>query len=117
MVGPRGYEVVSCEWDFREGGSWRVVQRNPEGEQFGFRGEFKEISRPGKIVWTFEFEGAPGYISTETLSLTENGGITTLTASAIYQSVEHRDAMLQSGMEKGAAETWDRLAEYVETIR
>jgi uncharacterized protein YndB with AHSA1/START domain len=34
----------------------------------------------------------------------------------MFDSVEDRDAMLQSGMEEGAAETLDRLAEYVDTI-
>lgn len=46
-----------CEMDFRPGGAWRFVLRRPDGNQYGFRGEFREIKPPERIVWTFEFEG------------------------------------------------------------
>ena len=115
--GPRKYETVSAEVDFREGGTWRIVHRGPEGDEHGFRGEFREIVPPEKIVWTFEYEGAPGQIAVETLTLEERDGKTTLTAISDAGSKEARDAILESGMQEGAAETWDRLAEYVETLR
>ena len=114
--GPRRYEVASCEFDFRVGGRWRILHRGPDGEEHGFRGEFREIVRPERIVWTFEYEGMPGHISVETLTLTEDSGRTTLTATSVFDSKEDRDGMLQSGMEEGAAETWDRLAEYVASM-
>jgi uncharacterized protein YndB with AHSA1/START domain len=105
--GPRKYEVVSAEYDFRPGGKWRIVHRGPDGDEHGFRGEFREIVPPERIVWTFEYEGAPGSIAVETLTLTtlSDGG-----------SKEARDAMLESGMQEGAAETFDRLDEYLETL-
>ncbi|MDQ3877902.1 MAG: SRPBCC family protein [Actinomycetota bacterium] len=112
--GPRRYEVASCEIDFRPGGKWRMVQRDPDGDEFAFRGEYKEIARPELISWTFEFEGWPGAISTETMQLAEQNGKTTLTATAVYGSREHRDAMLESGMADGAGEAFDRLEEYLE---
>ena len=115
--GPRRYEVASCEIDFRPGGAWRIVHRGPEGEEeHGFRGEYREIARPERIVWTFEWEGMPGHISVDTLTLEEEGGKTRLTATSAFDSVEDRDGMLQSGMEEGAAETWDRLEEYLQTL-
>lgn len=114
--GPRRYEITSCELDFRPGGSWRIVHRDPEGVEHGFRGEFREIVRPERIVWTFEYEGAPGDVSVETLTLEEHDDKTTLTATSVFDSMEARDAMLRSGMEEGAAETWDRLAEYLEVL-
>src|SRR4051794_2745815 len=76
--GPRRYEVASCEFDFRPGGKWRIVHRGSEGQEFGFRGEFREIVRPERIEWTFEFEGWPGKISVQTLTLDEHDGKTTL---------------------------------------
>ncbi|HEX2234710.1 MAG TPA: SRPBCC family protein, partial [Actinomycetota bacterium] len=76
--GPRQYEVVQCELDFRPGGAWRVVHRGPDGQEYAFRGEFREIVAPERIVWTFEFEGMPGSVSTETLTLEEQDGKTTL---------------------------------------
>jgi uncharacterized protein YndB with AHSA1/START domain len=105
--------MVSCEMDFRPGGRWRYVLRKPNGHEYAFRGEFREIVPPERIVWTFEFEGAPGDVAVETLTLVERDGITTLTTRSVAASREARDAVLQSGMEAGAAETWDRLEEYV----
>ena len=116
--GPRKYEVASCEIDFRPGGSWRIVHKSAdEPEEHGFRGEFREIVRPERIVWTFEWEGLPGHISVETLTLEEQDGKTTLTARSVYDTVEDRDGMLQSGAAEGAAETWDRLDEYLASLK
>jgi uncharacterized protein YndB with AHSA1/START domain len=115
--GPRRYEVSSCEMDFRPGGAWRIVHRGADGTEHGFRGEFREIVRPERIVWTFEYEGMPGHVSVDTLTLQERDGKTSLTATSVFDSVEDRDGMLQSGMQEGAAETWDRLAEYLELLK
>jgi uncharacterized protein YndB with AHSA1/START domain len=115
--GPRRYEIISCDVDFRPGGAWRIVHRDPEGEEYAFRGEFREIVRPERIVWTFEFEGMPGNVSVETLTLEESDGKTTLTATSVFDTVEARDGMLESGMETGAAETYDRLDEYLEVLK
>ena len=115
--GPRKYEVASCEIDFRPGGKWRVVHRGPDGEEHGFRGEFREIVRPQRIVWTFEYEGMPGHISVDTLTLEEHEGKTTVRATSVLDTVEDRDGMLESGMESGAAESYDRLDEYLEVLK
>jgi uncharacterized protein YndB with AHSA1/START domain len=68
------------------------------------------------MVRTFEFEGAPGHVSVETLTLVEQGGKTTLTARSVFPTPEERDAMLRSGMEGGAREAMDRLAEYLNVM-
>ena len=115
--GPRRYEIASCEMDFRPGGAWRIVHRGADGDEHGFRGEFREIVRPERIVWTFEFEGMPGHVSVDTVTFEEHDGKTTLTATSVFDTVEDRDGMLQSGMQEGAAETWDRLEEYLEELR
>jgi len=114
--GPRKYEVISAEYDFRPGGTWRIAHRGPEGDEHGFRGEFREIVPPERIVWTFEYEGAPGEIAVETMTLEEHDGKTTLTVISDAGSKEARDAVLKSGMQEGAAETYDRLEEYVATL-
>jgi uncharacterized protein YndB with AHSA1/START domain len=115
--GPRKYTVASCEMDLRPGGTWRIVHRGPDGEEHGFHGEFREIVRPDRIVWTFEYEGMPGHVSVDTLILEEQDGKTTITATSVFDSVEDRDGMLESGMESGAAETYDRLDEYLEVLK
>lgn len=114
--GPAKYEVADCEIDFREGGKWRLVHRGPDGDEYAFRGEFREIVPPKRITWTFEYEGAPGQISVETLTLEEVDGKTNLTAISVYESKADRDAMLESGMEDGARETWDRLEAYAQSL-
>ncbi len=111
--GPRRYEVAKCELDFRPGGKWRFVQRGADGQEFAFRGEIREIVPNERVVQTFEFEGFPGHISVETLTLTEQDGKTIWTSRSVFDSVEDRDGMLQSGMEDGANETMDRLEEYL----
>ena len=116
--GPRKYEVASCEIDFRPGGSWRITHKSEDGpEEHGFRGEYREIVRPERIVWTFEYEGMPGHISVETLTLEEQDGKTEVTARSVFDTVEDRDGMLQSGMEGGAVETYERLDEYLESLK
>ena len=115
--GPRRYEVAKCDLDFRPGGAWRIVHRGSDGDEHGFRGEFREIVRPERIVWTFEWEGLPGHVSVQTAEFEEHDGKTTLTATAVFSSVEDRDGMLDSGMESGAAESYDRLEEYLESLK
>ncbi|MEZ5285206.1 MAG: SRPBCC family protein [Vicinamibacterales bacterium] len=109
--GPRGSELISCDMDFRPGGAWRFVVGKPGGQQYAFRGEYKEVVPPERLVYTFEFEGMPGSITVDAITFTEHEGHTTLTCVSRMDSIEARDAMLASGMEKGAAETYDRLEE------
>jgi len=115
--GPRKYEVISADYDFRPGGKWRIAHRGPGGDEHGFRGEFREIVPPECIVWTFEYEGAPGQIAIETMTLEEHDGKTTLTVVSDAGTKEARDAVLESGMQEGAAETYDRLDEYLDKLK
>jgi uncharacterized protein YndB with AHSA1/START domain len=115
--GPRKYEISSCELDFRAGGTYRIVQRGPDGDEHAFRGEFREIVPPERITWTFEYEGFPGSISVQTLTLEEHDGTTTLTATVVFDTVQERDGMLESGMTEGATETYERLDEYLEILK
>ena len=103
---------LDCEMDFRSGGGWRFVEHAPDGE-YAFRGEFREIQAPERIVQTFEFEGMPGHVCVETLELTEEGGRTTVTSVTRFDTKEDRDGMVASGMADGAAESYDSLAVYL----
>jgi hypothetical protein len=53
----------------------------------------------------------PGHVLVETFNFTESEGVTTITAVSTYDSQEDLDGMLNSGMEAGAAESYDRLEE------
>ncbi len=108
--GPQGSTLSVCEVDLRVGGQWRFVCVEEAGE-FGFRGEYREISPVDRPVYTFEYEGMPGSVSVETIEFAEADGVTTLTDTAVFASKEERDGMLESGMEEGANDSMDRLGE------
>ena len=81
--------------------------------EHGFHGVFHDAVASERIVYTFEYEGIPGHVLLETITLEERDGRTHMTDSSVFQSVADRDGMLQSGMESGAAESMDRLEEYL----
>lgn len=112
--GPRGWSLETCQIDFRVGGAWRFVLAGPGGERMGMSGIYQEISPPARTVHTESYDDFPGE-SIVTTTLEEEGDTTILTASILYPSREVRDAVLQSGMEHGAAETYDKLAELLES--
>jgi uncharacterized protein YndB with AHSA1/START domain len=108
--GPRGWTLVVCEVDFKVGGKWRFVLRGPDGTEMGMRGVYREITPPERTVHMESFDDYPGE-SQVTAEFDERDGKTTMTATVLYESKEVRDAVVQSGMEHGAAESYDKLAE------
>ncbi len=112
--GPRGWCLVSCEVDARVGGAFRFVLRAPDGRELGMRGVYRELSPPERSMHTESFDDFPGE-SLVTAVLTEGDGETTLVATILYPSKEVRDAVIKSGMEHGAAESYDKLAEMLAT--
>lgn len=108
--GPRGWTLVVCEVDLKVGGTFRFVLRGPDGKEMGMRGVYIEIEPPARSVHMESFDDYPGE-SQVTAVMVEEGGKTTLTATVLYPSREVRDAVINSGMEHGAAESYDKLAE------
>jgi uncharacterized protein YndB with AHSA1/START domain len=111
MLGPDGWTMPICEMDLRVGGGWRCVWRNGDGDEFELQGVFREIERPARIVYTESMMGSSEAL--QTIVLTEEGGITTMVSSLLYGSRAERDAAIATGMEKGASQSYDRLAEIV----
>jgi uncharacterized protein YndB with AHSA1/START domain len=109
--GPRMYATIVDKLEAKPGGLWRFLNRDKDGNEYAFHGVYHELKAPERIVATFEFEGAPGHVSLETLTLEEIGGRTLLTNTSVFPSAADRDAMMQQGMEEGAVETMDRLGE------
>ncbi len=109
--GPRGTAAIVDRMDVRAGGDWRFVIRNSDGSETGFRGTYREVTAPERIVQTFEWEGMPGYISVETATFEDLGDRTKVVTTSIFHTTEERDGMLQSGMEGGLNETYARLDE------
>jgi uncharacterized protein YndB with AHSA1/START domain len=112
--GPRKYTTTITKMDMRPGGAWRFVQHDSEGHEYAFSGVFREIVPPKRIVWTFEFEGMPCHVSYDSTTFEEEDGKTKVTDTSVFQSVEDRDGMLQSGMETGVKESYERLDEVLE---
>jgi uncharacterized protein YndB with AHSA1/START domain len=106
-----GYSVPVCEIDLRPGGAWRFVNRLPNGKEVAFHGVYREIAPPERVVNTEIFEEYPDVESVVTTILAEEQGKTRLTVTAAYPSVEVRDMVLKSGMDRGAALSYDRLEE------
>lgn len=111
--GPHGWSLVECEVDYRVGGGFRFVLEGPGGRRMGMRGRYKELS-PERTVHMESFDDFPGE-SQVTSVLTEQDGKTTMTVTVLAASKEVRDAVVASGMEHGAAESYDRLAALVES--
>ena len=113
LLGPDGWTMPVCEIDLRVGGKYRYVwRRDKDGKQMATGGIFREIVPPERIVNTEQFEDPwyPGE-SLVTNLLIEQNGKTTLTCTMLFESKEIRDTVLKSGMERGVAVSYDRLAE------
>jgi uncharacterized protein YndB with AHSA1/START domain len=115
-LGPRKMTMTVDHHDASDGGKWRFIHRDPEGNEYGFHGIYHGTPAVDGIVRTFEFEGFPGHVSLETLTLEAHGGKTLLRANAVFQSVEARDGHLKSGMEQGVNESHERLDELIATL-
>ena len=114
--GRRQDTMPSCDMDFRPGGAWRFVNVGDDGVEITFFGEYRTIVEPERIDWTFGFVGMEGEPGLESMTLEERDGKTLLRTVSYFPSDEVRDIVIATGMEHGAAETWDRLAEYVVTL-
>jgi uncharacterized protein YndB with AHSA1/START domain len=112
-VGPRGLAMALERFEPVSGGSWRFIQKDADGNEFGFHGVFHEVS-PERIIQTFEFEGLPdsGHAVLEAMVFEDlPNGRTRLTTQSVYRSVADRDGMVQAGMEVGVTEGYERLDE------
>ena len=109
--GPRDTTTLVDRMEVRPGGSWRFVIRDADGGETAFRGTYREVSPPERIVQTFEWEGMPGHVSVETATFEALGDRTRVTTVSLFHTPEERDGMLGSGMERGLNETYARLDE------
>jgi uncharacterized protein YndB with AHSA1/START domain len=108
-MGPRRYTMTFDHYELRDGGRWRFVHRDDDGNEYGFHGVFHGQPTIDGIVRTFEFEGAPGHVSLESATFEPKGTGTVVRATSVFQSVVDRDMMIQSGMESGVNEGFERL--------
>jgi uncharacterized protein YndB with AHSA1/START domain len=113
LLGPDGWVMPVCEVDLRVGGTFHYVWRNDaEDREFGLHGTYREIDAPSRIVHVENFDQSwyPDDATVTTL-FTEQDGATLVSMTILAASSEARDTALASGMDKGVARSFDRLAE------
>jgi uncharacterized protein YndB with AHSA1/START domain len=115
--GPRYLTTTIDKFEPRSGGSWRFVQRDPDGNEYAFHGVYHEVAAPERIIQTFEWEGMPGHVTLETATFEDVGGKTRVVAQSVFQSFEDRDGMVASGMEVGVNEGYEQLVEVLAALK
>ena len=116
-LGPRDLTTAIDRYEARNGGTWRYLQTDAEGNTYGFHGVFHGDPSPDGIVQTFEFEGTPGHVCLQTATLAARDGKTLLRTISAFQSVGDRDAMVASGMERDVHDSGERLAELLAQLQ
>ena len=119
-VGPRDLTMTLETFEPVSGGRWRFIQKDKDGNEFGFHGVNHDVTAPERIIGTFEFEGLPesGHVMLETTqfeALPE--GRTRVTSQSVFQSIEDRDGMVAAGMETGVVEGFERLDKILEKLQ
>ena len=103
-----GVSFVSCEADYRTGGTYRFVMGHPASEQpMAFFGKFLEVTPPSRLVWTNEEGGEDGPVTTVTFE--ESDGETRVVLRDLYPSKEALDAAIASGSTSGFPEQFQQL--------
>lgn len=128
--GPRGWVLPVCNIDFRPGGIWhycmKCIDKN-QGDFYGYeswgKAVYQEIVEAEKIVYVDYFSDAEGNEAEElpssknTITFVDYEGKTKLVNRVQYVSAEALKAVLDMGMEQGITETWDRLAEHLQSLQ
>jgi uncharacterized protein YndB with AHSA1/START domain len=102
-------KTVIDRQELQPGGAWRFVENNTDGSQAAFRGVYREVVAPERIVYTFEWEGMPGHVIVDTATFAELGERTRLTIHSLFHTTEERDGMISAGMEIGLNEGYAAL--------
>jgi uncharacterized protein YndB with AHSA1/START domain len=116
-LGPKDMSMEIEKLDNRTGGSYRFFHTDPKGNKFGFNGAIHEVTKPERMIRTFEFEGLPerGHVSLEIATFEAlPGKRTKVTVQSVFRSVADRDGLVSSGMERGVVDSHHRLDEIFE---
>jgi uncharacterized protein YndB with AHSA1/START domain len=119
-LGPRNLKMNIETFEPRNGGSWRYTQTDDEGNEFTFHGVNHEVKAPERIIDTFEFDGLPetGHVILQKVTFKELPGVKTeMTSQSVLLSVQDRDGMIESGMEEGVNDSYERLDELLKEIQ
>jgi len=122
LLGPPGWSMPVCEMDVRVGGVFRWRWRNNEnGKEFGFHGEFRDVSAPGKLVHTEYYDpgdvgGDMGEGSLITVGFKEKNGVTTVSTLIDFGTKVARDAAMSTGMTDGMEMSYQLLDQLLDEV-
>lgn len=108
VLGPDGWTMPICTVDLRPGGAWHYGYRHRDGQEMHMRGVFQHIEPPERLVRT-ESWGGDWPETLNTLVLTEEAGLTTMTCTVLFATKEARDKALGVGMREGWSKSYERL--------
>jgi uncharacterized protein YndB with AHSA1/START domain len=105
----RGHRLDVERFEFKVGGHWRFVE-HADGQLQGFEGRFAEIVPQSRVAQTFEWDGLPGHVALDTMTLEDLGdGRTKVVSTSLFMTAEDRDGMIAAGMESGLRESYEAL--------
>jgi uncharacterized protein YndB with AHSA1/START domain len=113
---PPELEVKVDEFDPTPGGRWRILNYDADGTEYAFKGVFHDLVPNERIVQTFEWEGMPRHVCLQTATFEDVDGGTKVTAQAVFQSVEDRDGMAESGWREQAPVGMANLSEVARSL-
>jgi uncharacterized protein YndB with AHSA1/START domain len=110
MAWPSDLKTSLKTFEPRSGGKWRMFQRQWRNK-YSFHGFYHEVSAPELIISTLNTTDSwKGHVYLEKIRFDALSKLRTkLSYQVIFTSVEDRDFMLQSGMERDIEESYGRL--------
>ncbi len=116
LHGPSGWTMSTCEMDLRMGGTYRWAWTNADGRVMGMGGTVLEVDPPSHLKTTEQFDDAwyEGE-ATNTITLTEENGVTLMSLVVEYESTKARDGVLAGPMASGLDASYDHLDNLLST--
>jgi uncharacterized protein YndB with AHSA1/START domain len=112
--GAHSMQLEQCDIDLNVGGAYRFVLRGADGRTYEFRGVYRDIRRPTRVVFTESFDGAPNAETHNTVVIEERDRESSLNMTVLHRTVSNRDAHMTSGLERGVRESHVRLDELLD---
>ncbi|MCD9021635.1 SRPBCC family protein [Cohnella silvisoli] len=114
-----GGKLAACEIDLRPGGTYLYVLRGPDGNEYPFKGVYREVVKPERLVYTRIFDVEPFSIHESVVTDTfvaQPDGKTRLTFRTDFPTAEALQGSLASGAEAGAIDSMERFSEYLASL-
>lgn len=111
---PKTFTAPECKIDAKVGGSWYILMRGPNGQEYPCGGFYREIVEPERLVFTnhpFDADGEPMIEGLTTVTFVEENGKTRLTLHTRAKGGGTLVAQMVSGMEAGWTQSIDKLEE------